>query len=164
MAIYTAPVGMRYTGTTAANSAVWAIRAGATKPLFIRRIVLFSGFDGTAAATSARHEIRRFRTATPSGGSAVVAVPKDIASGNSTAADIRQDTAGGALTVTSVTFDDPIKCVGSCPRGVSGAVTVFNVDFSSAPIRIDVNDGLCIRNSIVAVVGDSLAGFIEWEE
>jgi hypothetical protein len=143
---------------------VWAIRAGSTKPLYIRRIVLFSGFDGTAAATTARHEIRRFRTATPSGGSTVVAVPKEVASGNSTAADIRQDTAGGALTVTSVTFDDPAMTIGSCPRGVSGAVCVLNLDTSSQPLKIDVNDGLVIRNSIVAVVGDSIAGFIEWEE
>lgn len=164
MAIYTAPIFMRYTGTTAANSTVWSLRVGASRPISIRRIVLISTFDGTGAASTARHEIRRIRTATPSGGTTVVAVPKLVSSGASTAVDIRQDTAGGALTVTSVAFDDPIAVVGSLGRGATGGSAVFNVDFSASPIVLDVNDGIVIRNSIVAVVGDGIAGFIEWEE
>lgn len=164
MAIYTAPIFMRYTGTTAADSTVWALRVGASVPINVRRIVLFSTFDGTGAASTARHQIRRFRTATPSGGSAVVAVPKLVSSGASSVADIRQDTTGAALTVTSVTFDDPIAVVGALGRGATGGSAVVNIDFSASPIVLDVNDGICIRNSVTAVVGDGIAGFIEWEE
>lgn len=161
--IFLAPINLRCTGATAADSAVWMMRAGATKTLYIRRIVIFGCFDGTAAASTARWELRRFRTATPSGGTAITAIPK-IVGDVTTTADIRQETAGAALTVTSITFDTPMAAGAACPRGSTGAVAVLNVDFSAAPLQIAVNDGLCIRNTVTAVIGDVLAGFIEWEE
>ena len=164
MAIYTAPINLRFTAATAADSSVWMVRAGATKPLYIRRIVLFSGFDGTAAGTTMRMEIRRFRTATPSGGTVVVPIPKLVASGASSAADCRQETTGAALTVTSVTFDNPLASVGSCSRSVTGGIVAVNLDFVASPIVLDVNDGLTFRNAVAAVIGDSMAGYVEWEE
>lgn len=163
MGRYTVPINIRFTGTTAAGSTVWALTASAGAAIFIRRIVLFCSFDGTAAASTARHEIRRHSAAVPSGGAAITPIPKDEDDGASTVADVRQDTAGGALTVTSVVFQDPMLTA-SCPRGTTGSVSVLNLDFAAAPIKIDPSDGLCIQNSIVAVVGDAIAGFIEWEE
>lgn len=164
MAIYTAPVNMRFSGATVANSTVWALRVGATRPISIRRIVLFSAFDGAAATTSARYELLRIRTATASGGTAITPVPKLVASGASTAADVRQETTGAALTVTSITFDTALMTCGACPRGATGSVVLMNIDLSASPIVLDVNDGIVIRNQQTAVVGDVLAGFIEWEE
>lgn len=163
MARYMAPINIRFTGTTAAGSTVWALRASAGATIFIRRIVLFTSFDGTAAASTSRQEVRRFSGATPTGGTAITAIPKDEDDGASTVADIRQDLAGGALTVAGVSFQDPML-TSSCPRGTTGSISVLNLDFAAAPIKIDPSDGICIQNNVIAVIGDAIAGFIEWEE
>lgn len=165
---YLAPVAMRFTGTTAANSTVWAMRNGSSISVYIRRIFLFAGFDGTAAASTSQFEVRRFNTATPSGGTAITVAKKDSAYTNTTLTDIRQDTGGAALTVTSVVFESPMLAIG-CPRGLTGGLATLPIDFTAAPENrpftvLAPNEGLCIRNSIIGVVGDSLSGFIEWEE
>lgn len=163
MARYTAPINIRYTGTTSAGSTVWSLTTGGS-PIQIKRIVLFSAFDGTAAGTTARHELRRFRSATPTGGTAVAAVPKNLDSPASSVNDIRMDLSGAALTVTGVTFDAPMMLAGACPRGASGSVVVLNLDTAASPFIVDAGDGICIQNQVAAVVGDVIAGFIEWEE
>ncbi len=165
---YMAPINMRFTGTTAANSTVWALRNGATYSTYIRRIFLMAGFDGTAAGSTSQYELRRFNTATPSGGASVTAIKKDTAFGGSTLADLRQDTTGAALTVTSLVFETAFASAGVA-RGATGGTSQIMLDFTTSPetrpfFVLAPNEGLCIRNSIVAVVGDSLSGFVEWEE
>lgn len=164
MPIFTAPVNMRFTGATAAGSTVWVMRAGTTVPLNIRRIVLFGAFDGTAAATTARYEVKRFRTAAPTGGTAITAVPEDLNAVGTTTVTLLQETTGAALTVTSVVFDTAMMTAMACARGATGANVSVNLDFTDSPIVIDPSDGLCIQNQQAAVIGDSLSGFIEWEE
>lgn len=165
---YMAPVSMRFTGTTASGSSVWSIRAGASLSVYIRRIFLAAAFDGTAAATSAFYELHRFGTATPSGGTAGTVIKKDNLYGGSTLADFRQSATGGALTVTSVVFETALASLVN-PRGATGGSCVMNVDFTTSPesrpfLVLAPNEGLAIQIAATAVVGDGLAGFIEWDE
>lgn len=161
---YVAPINMRATGGVAANSTIWSIRAGGTTPLNIRRIVLFAAFDGTAASSSAIYELMRFDTATPSGGTPITAVPLDLGSAASTAANIQQSPTMAALTVTGVNFHTPLMTGAACPRGATGSVVAEEYAFEEAPIVLRANEGLAIQISAAAVAGDVLGGFIEWEE
>lgn len=161
---FTVPINLRTTATPAAGSVMWGIRAGASTPQSVRKIVIFAAFDGTAAASTSRFELKRFRGASLTGGTAIVPVRKDLSTAASAYQDARQETTGAALGVAGISFDDPIMTCAACPRGSTGSVMVVNLDFSSSPIVIVANEGICIQNQIVGVIGDVLAGFVEVEE
>jgi hypothetical protein len=161
---YSLPVGTvgRQTGTPAAGAVLWAVRNLGATPMYIKRVQLYAAFDGTAAATTQRYYLTRFRTATPTGGTALTAVKMDTTMDNGQTIDAREAVAG--LTVTSVTYDTEWLAL-NCQRQVSATQ---KLEFVAPDIRdafvVPVNDGICIRLGVAGVIGDSLVGLVEWGE
>lgn len=162
---YVIPIGTvgRQTGTPAANTTIWSWRNTSLFTYKVKRIYLQGTFDGTAAATTAQYFLARFRTATPTGGTALTAVPKRTTYAALTG-NIREAIAG--VTTTSVTFDTACYMLAN-QRQVS-ATNVLDVHLDDAKsaqdaFEIVANDGLCIRLNAAAVAGDCLTGFIEIE-
>lgn len=152
----------RFTSALAANSAIFSIRNGATRRLKLVKMVLVAGFDGTAAATTAQYSVRRFTTATPTGGTTLttLVVPEDSAMAASTIADARCATAGAALTITSVVVGNPIVGI-AVPRGATGSVAV--VDWTQ-DIVLNANEGILVQYDVAGVIGDSLTVTMYWGE
>lgn len=167
---YTAPLANlgRFSGALAAGNPFWALRNGATKTLYIRRILFILAFDGTAAATTFHVELRRFTAATHSTGTAITPQPKRTTYAT-TVADIRNRVDGTKLTDTSVVYDtNPFLAVAN-PRGVSSAVTVADCQFSNPLesfdcLEVPASAGLVLWAVTASVIGDSCQGFIEWDE
>ena len=163
--VYCLPVGVMQSAASAAGTTVWAMRNGATKTVRLRRILLNFSFFGTAAASIGVYSLHRFTTATPTGGSALNPLAYKSNYPASTVADVRSVDTG--LTTTSVVFSDAFAYVAGT-RAVA-ATTPFNLQFTPYVGRNDAlelapNEGLAIRIAITAVIGDALAGTIEWDE
>lgn len=152
-------------GTPAAGSTILAFRNLGAKKVRIRKIGICSSFAGTAAATTQSYQLARFATATPTGGTALTVVKKRSSAAATTVTDARF---GGAtqtaLTVTGVVFETPFAHV-LCPRQ-NGYAMWADFDFinKEEAFEIDVNEGFAIQIELVAVAGDSISGFIEWDE
>lgn len=164
---YALPVNIRFTAAIAAASTVWTVRNGTTYPMYITRIYLEVGFDGTPAASTQYYELRRFTTATPSGETALTAIKKKSSYGASTIADAREtdSVSSAALTVTSVVFETAFAVLAN-PRQ-NGATNILRLEFvpwSGNPFVLAVNEGLCIQIINASVIGDSIAGTVEWYE
>lgn len=173
---YNLPILIRQTATTAANAVVWAVfnPAGSRRTLYLRRITGNALCDVVAAvATQSNYGIRRFRSATPSGGSALTPVPHhsgDLSPSGAaivSVASARQLDTG--LTVAGIVTDPPFAQFG-CPRA-PGASGYF--DFSWYPIdtgegrdafSVVQGDGVAITLDLVAVVGDGIQGTVVWDE
>lgn len=161
----------RFTGAVT-TGAVFAFRNGASKTLYIRRIVVSMCFDGTAAASTQFLQIKRFNTAAYGGGSALtlpaVAVKRNSSMGDSTLSDVRVATISGTspLTVGSVVLENSIASV-TCQRQVN-AVNTVNLTWFGAhnkhSLQVAPNEGLAFIIANTAVVGDSIGGMIEWDE
>lgn len=162
------PVQIIQSTNSAANTLVWSMRNLGGTTITIQRIYLVHSFNGTAAATTSRYDIVRFRDATPTGGTALTVVKRDTASAASGVTDARFLDTG--LTVASVTFDTAAAHVGGARQ--NGSASVFDLDL--VHIRRDLatdegivlanNDGLGLRLGVAAVAGDSLTGFVQWLE
>lgn len=155
----------RLTAAIAANSAIWTVRNGSSRTMRIKRISVSAKFDGTAAATTAQFQLQRFTTATPSGGTALTAVKKRTALGSSTIADARFNYAA-ALTVTGVVFEEAFFEWGVQRQvsAVSNHDLLAGLETQEALIELAPNEGLAIRLGVVAVIGDALGGYVEWDE
>lgn len=162
---YMLPIFIRQTAATAGGATVWAMRNGGALKAFLRRIFLVASFDGTAAASHSQWEIERFSAATPTTGTALTIVKKKSAGIASTVADARFLDTG--LSVTSVVFESPFIWVGN-PRqngATSEFVFPYNRDLEDQEdFTLDLNEGLAIRLTTAAVIGDSIRGYIEWDE
>jgi hypothetical protein len=168
-------VNGRQTVIATAAGTFFAMRnntSGAT--LYIRRIVLVVGFDGTAVATTSRWELARFSAATPSGGTSISlpggAIKKRSGYGNSNLLDARYITGtAGGLTMTSVTMQAAFDSVG-VPRGATSGVATYIREFGDAGARpndrmeLATGEGLAINAGVTGVVGDSFQGSVEWDE
>lgn len=162
---YMLPIFIRQSAATAGGAVVWAMRNGAALKAFIRRIFLVASFDGTAAASHSQWEIERFTTATPTAGTAISVVKKKFAGIASTVADARFLDTG--LTITGVVLDNPFMYVGN-PRQ-NGATSEFVYPYSrdledQEDFTLDLNEGLAIKLTSAAVIGDSIRGYVEWDE
>lgn len=159
---YCAPVNIRQTAATAANSTVWSMRndASSLKLVTIESIKLMMHFDtGTPLQRSSlRYELRRFSTATPSGGTSITPVLRDSLAPSTSVTDARFLDTG--LTVTSVVFDNPFAIIG-CPAS-DGSTNSFSQDI--VPFKLAAGEGLCIRLSQTAAIGQGLFGEIIWAE
>lgn len=165
---YMLPIAFRQTAATAADSTLWAMRnLGVNRAVYIRRLVLNVTFDGVAAASTSQYEVRRFRTATPTGGTALTVVKKNTNDAASAITDARFVDTG--LTVVGVAYDAPSVTVGA-PRAAAAIVQGMyewpgmSSGQGSGAFVLAENDGLCIRNGLVTVIGDAVTGWIEWDE
>lgn len=155
---------LRQSTTSAAGSEIWTMRNGATKTIKFRRIYISVTFDGTAAATTQTYQFVRFTTATPTGGTAITVIKKDTANGTATTvADARQK-ADGALTVTSVVFETGGYAVCNQRQVSAGSVLDVRFDDTISAYKLAPNEGLALEILATAVVGDTVAGFVEFDE
>ncbi len=164
---YFIPVNIRASAATAAAT-LWAMRNGTTRNIHIRRIRLNSYFDGTAAASLAQYALKRFSAATPTGGASILTsiAKKKSSMPASTIIDARFVDTG--LTVAGVSFETGNLTFGS-PRQ-NGAAGVIQLDFDVGgdenfdSLVLAPSEGLAIQNLATAVIGDSIIGYIEFDE
>lgn len=160
---YSAPIEIRQTAATALGSTVWAMRnaAASTKRVFIIAFALQMQFNGTNPVTRQilAYDLQRFSTATPTGGTAQTAHKRRSADAASQVTDIRFLNTG--LTMTSVVFDADVIATYVCG----------SVDSASCPSQIYAKEeelapgeGLALRLSVAAVVGQEVGGEVVWLE
>lgn len=159
---YSLPVNIRQSTTTAANTTVWAMRnaSGSPKQVVIEKIQLSMAFDaGTPLGRSLqRYEVRRFNTATPTGGTALTPVQMDLLAPATVVTDARAVDTG--LSVTSVVFDNSFFVI-SCP---ATDATVVQYVRTGIPMKLAAGEGLAIRLNVAAVAGQSICGEVTWSE
>lgn len=147
--------------TVLAATTFWTMRnlSGGTIKVYITKLEMKVGFSGVAAATRSIYEIVRFTTATPTGGSTLVAIKKDNAQAASVVTDIRFSAAG--LTVTGAVFETPWHLIGH-----TNQVTIdHNQDISfDDGLVLGPGEGLAIRANTTLVAGSYLIGSIRWQE
>lgn len=164
---YALPVNIRQTAATVANSTVWTMRNGASKKMFLRRILLQILFDGTAAAaTTLKYMLARFSAATPTGGTALTAVKMQSTFPATTLADARFLDTG--LTTTGITFETEWATL-AIPASVTNGVVHVPIPFigsneAKEPFVLAPNEGLAIRLQNAAVIGQGISGSIHWDE
>jgi len=165
---FKAPIKIRHTGATGADEPVWQMRLkdDSSRIVWVRRIFVVVAFDGTAAATTSSYVIERFDTATMTGGAAITAQPTVSGATATHITDIRDVVVGTGLTDTSVVNLQELVNIG-CPRGATGGSVAFNLtDVCYLRNLGDVKqgEGLAITLDETSVIGDSLRGYVEWEE
>lgn len=162
---YILPINIRQTAATAVNSVVWAMRlVSSARRVYIRQIVLVTAFDVNAGALTSRYGIARFAGATPTGGVAIPVVKKRSNYPTSDVTDARQVDTG--LTVAGVVVEPAAFNLG-CPRALAASSQfVFGTDDGTAfsSFELASGEGLCISLAVAAVTGDSLIGWVAWDE
>lgn len=164
---YTCPVNIRQTTTTTAGGAagtVWYLNAVGVA-LYIRRAVLSVGFDGTAATNTVRYSLARFGTAVCSAGTAIVPTKKKTSYSASSATAGFVDT---GVTTTNVVFAAPFATLG-CPISVTSKAVPYHLNFITpgqkySDFVIAAGEGLAIYLDVTGVVGQTISGYIEYDE
>src|SRR5215831_6121367 len=138
---YSLPIAIRQTAATAANAVPWAMLLPSTarRAIVMRRLIANVMFDGTAAASQSAYQLKRFRSTTPSGGTALTPIPHNLLDKGATGVS-------NASVVTASFLD----------TGLTVA--------SGRALTIDPGDGLCLALGVVAVVGDGIQGWVSWDE
>lgn len=158
--------------TDAAGSAVVGLRnpVASSKTLYLRNIRGRVSFQGTAAAAHVGFDFIRFSGGDPSGGTTMTRAKKRSSYAASQVLDANAQYRSGILTMTSVVYDTngPFHVV-RVPASVTGTITEFDIDFVQAGtsyegFELAVGEGIAIRQQIVAIIGTSIAGSIEWDE
>lgn len=170
---YLAGFNIRHTAADAAASAVLGFRnpVASTKTVFIRNIRGRMAFDGTAAAaTSLCYELIRFSAGDPSTGTIMTRVKKRSSYAASQILDANAQFKSGILSMTSVVYDPlgPFHYL-RLPASVTSGVTEFDLDFVQAGVEYEgfelaVGEGLAMRLTNAAIIGQSIGGSIEWDE
>lgn len=159
---YSAQISIEQSASTVANSTVWSMRNSSLSPRFviIERINLTASFHAATplGRQTLKYDLRRFNTATPTGGTAVTAIQQDTLSSATGVSDIRVLDTG--LTVTNVIFENPFAVI-SLPA-VSGSVSSYIRD--NMCFKLAAGEGIAIRLNTSALAGLSLTGEIIWSE
>lgn len=167
---YQLPIFIRQTAASIAGVVVWSMRnlgpGTQRRPLYLRRFQVNVMFDGTPAASQAQYQLKRFRTATPTAGTAVTVVKQNTDDGATVVTDARFLDTG--LTVAGVVSDAPIMTMGG-PRALGS--TWYGREWpgmlsaqGSGALIIKPDDGLLIDLGQAAVIGDGIQGWMEWDE
>jgi hypothetical protein len=163
---YVAPVNIRQTAATGAGGTVWAMRNGSARDICIRGLELAIIFDGSSSSVTVKYELARFSGATPTGGAAITIIKKKASYPPSSVVDIRFLDTG--LTTTGVTFATSFFVIGlpisasAVSRDGDPVFKVFGEEHSC--FVLEANEGLCIRLTNAAVIGQGLTGMISWDE
>lgn len=158
---YSLPVSVRQSATTSSGSTVWAMRnaAASVKIVTIEQIKLRCTFDAGTPLTrkTLTYEIKRFSTATPSGGTALTPILLDTLGASTAVTDARVLDTG--LTMTSVVLETASDVI-ACPA-VEGASVEF---LNNMPFKLGAGEGLAITLGSNALVGQGVSGNIVWAE
>jgi len=156
----------RLTAAVAAGSLIWAMRYNGSNKLRVKSGFLLASFDGTAAATTQGYQLVRFSGANTTGGTAIQPVRTDTSGGAIPSIDARFNYAA-ALGVTSVVLETEYPAEWGVQRQVSANQNMplpgRNTSYSGF-IDLRNGEGLAIRLSVAAVIGDSLGGHFELHE
>lgn len=162
MAYYSLPVNVRQTAATASGATVWAMRNATGGPLtiYIERIELAITFDAAVAigGTTARYDLIRFSSATPSGGIALTVAQMYSGDGATQVVDARFLDTG--LTTTGIVFNPAFAEIG-CPAALAGSVKYRR---SGIPLVLGSGEGFCIRTSVATAAGICITGEVVWSE
>lgn len=162
LGFFSVPVNIRQTAATGANATVFAMRnaVGSGKEIFIERIYLIQTFDvATPLGRSLqRYSIGGFNSGTPTGGTSVTVTDLDSNNDSTVVSDVRFLDTG--LTTTGLSFAPPSSII-SCPA-TDGAISAYIR--SGVPTKLGPGEGLYIRLTVAAVVGQGLCGEIVWRE
>lgn len=157
----------RHTAADAAESVIYAMRnpVSSGKLLEISRLTLTTGFDGASATSESGHGWRRFSGASPTGGSSPARIKHStrVKSIGTSGASVVTDASikeGAVLTLAAAFegyFDEQVipMAVGS----VIKSITEYWPRFQLQP-----GEGIALSNTLVAVIGLTASGFVEWEE
>ena len=159
---YIAFISVRQGATTAAGAVIWAMRnaAAATKSAYIDEIRIQMAFDTATPLIRSipRYSIKRFSTATPTGGIAITPTRFDTSNATPQVSDIR--TASGGLTTTGVVQAETIAIPGV--PAVEGSV--MNLSLINLGIRLAPGEGVLIDLLTTAVIGQYIGGSVIWSE
>lgn len=167
---------IRHTAADAAGSFVVAVTnpAGSGKYLYIRRVKGRMVFDGTAAAaTSLVYELVRYSipagaTPNPTTGTTLTRTLKDSRMTATVIVDANAQYKSGVLTLAGLTLIESLHFI-RIPASVTGSLTEFDVDIVKIDkvyenIVIAPNQGLGMRLTNAAIIGQGISGFVEADE
>ncbi len=138
----------------------FAMRNTGAQHVHLHKMRYKIGFSGTAGATRSAFQLRRFSTATPTGGTAVTPVKFDTRYAPSSVGDIRNAPAG--LTLTGVVFEtrfETLACTNQLSNDESGVI-----DFGEHKFILLPGEGFAISAFGNVVAGCWLIGQISWDE
>lgn len=161
---YSLPLRFRHSAADASGSLIWAIRnSAAARSVWLRRVHVVCGFDGTVVATESEFELVRLDSVSAfSGGTARTPGRRrtSYAASVVTAAD------NAILTLTNGVVIDTI-CAWGCTRQSQSAIAAFDFNWARADaplLEAGVGNAFAIRLNAAAVIGDFFRGCVEWEE
>lgn len=173
---YFIAINIRQTAATAAGTIVWAMRMGSERVAKIRQGIIVTGFDGTAAASTSRYSLAKFYGGTPTGGTQIGTVKRSSSFPASGVADARFTDTGITFSTTAllsenIQQDDAVHggLVFSNPRGVTSTRTTsyFSVGTFNEigdTLKLLPGEGISLRLSVAAVIGDTINGYFMWDE
>lgn len=170
---YSVDIGLgRFTGLVTTGP-IFAMRldAASDRHVKIHKIVLYTGFSGTTAASAQIVQVKRFSTAACAGGTALT-VPTDLIKNDSSwmrDSDINDaryaDITGiSPLTSVGVVFETSLGSV-SFPRSSGGGIVPLELNWDTPDeLHLIAGQGIALVTLNTAVAGDLITGFIEWSE
>lgn len=171
--IYMLPISVRFSAALAVSGvpAIWAMRvdASASVNVYLRKIFLRSSFDGTEVASSLELQLIRFTAATPTAGTSLTPIPIDATYPASVVSDARVSTGAALLTTTSVTVDTNGYFAAQQQARRNDSNCELDIEYYSPNdpwglMKMTAGDGVLIRINTATVIGDTLGGYILWEE
>lgn len=161
--------------TAGAGVAVWAMRNGSSRTVRLQNLILAGGFTGTAAATESVFTVKRFSTATPTGGVAITPNKKDTTMSASAITDMRDirgtDNATAGLTTAGVVFEPApfIQSLVVPHQNVSVFLPLREFGIAGKKLKDDLvlnaNEGLAVvLEAGNTVAGAFIQGLVEWRE
>jgi hypothetical protein len=148
------------TAAFAAGAGLFCLQNGPTGILKLKAIEMGVGFCGTAAATAMQLQLTRFNTASPTGGTAVVAASETSTMPATRAANIRICTAAAALTITGIVQTGAMMNF-VIPRSVTGTRGDFDI---TRDIELQPNEGILLSYLAAGVIGDTFSISAYWYE
>ena len=157
-----ADIRVKASSTAAASTVVWGLlNKSSGKTLYIYRICLQPGFNGTGAASEQQWELVKGTGCTALTNSTVV-TPLISRTGIANS-DVLAGVLDTGITLTGVTLGSPFYNI-YWARLTHSATQAGNMgdqhilDFSSTPLELAYQEVLAIRNAQTQVIGDLLSG------
>jgi hypothetical protein len=155
----------RLTAAVAAGSLIWALRYNGANKLRLRAFRALASFDGTAAASTSEFQFVRISAANTTGGTAIT--PQVVSTTMVLPTVDARFNYAAALGVVGVTIDADYFAEWGVQRQVSANNNLDSpraYTYPDAVIDLAAGEGIAIRLGVVAVIGDGLGGFLQFDE
>lgn len=168
---YIANINIRHTVADAAASAVWAMHnpAASARTIYIRAINWMLGFDGALSTLDIAYEFIRFTVADPTTGTTVPVIKKNNGYNASAIGSTNIQQKSGILTLAGAVFESGPFHVIRIPASVTNTISEGDLQFHQAMegtsnFDLRPDEGMAIRLNLAAIIGQMLAGSVEWDE